>query len=338
MRHKSAIILSFTAISFFLTGLLAGSALAKPIDISYANFFPPSHIHGKLGQEYCDAIEERTGGRVKMSYYPGGSLVSAPKTYGAVVDGIADMGFSVLGYSRGVFPALEAIDLPFGYKSGTQATNIINAFYEKFRPKEMNKVKPMLFTAHGPGLIHSKKAIRTLEDMKGVKVRCYGFSVKVIKALGGVPVAMGQSQAYEALQKGVCEATLAPIEVLKGWKQAEVIDYTSETYSIGYTSGLYLFMNKDKWESLPADIQKIFEQTNKEWIVKYGAAWDASDDEGRQFTLAQKNEIIPMSDEENARWAKAVEPVIGEWVQQAAKKGLPAQAYVDFLKTAVQTY
>ena len=122
-------------------------------------------------------------------------------------------------------------------------------------------------------------------------------------------------------RKGFCEATLAPIEVLKGWKQGEVIKYTSETYSIGYTSGLYLFMNKDKWESLPKDIQEIFEKTNKEWADKYGEAWVSSDDEGRKFTLELGNEIIPMSDEENARWAKAVEPVIGEWVKQASKKG-----------------
>ncbi len=67
-----------------------------------------------------------------MTYYPGGSLISPPQTYSAIVDGITDMGFSVLGYSRGVFPALEAIDLPMGYKSGIQATKIINVIYEKF--------------------------------------------------------------------------------------------------------------------------------------------------------------------------------------------------------------
>ena len=203
MKFKTGFIVFAAAISLFLTGLVTPDCQAKTIELSFANFFPPSHIHGKLGQEYCDAIAERTNGRVKITYYPGGSLVSAPKTYGAIVDGIADLGFSVLGYSRGVFPALEAIDLPMGYKSGVQATKIINAFVEKFQPKELNKIKPMLLTAHGPGIIHSKKPIRKLEDIKGVKVRCYGFSVKVIKALGAVPVAMGQSQAYEALQKGV---------------------------------------------------------------------------------------------------------------------------------------
>ncbi|HSL60285.1 MAG TPA: TRAP transporter substrate-binding protein [Desulfotignum sp.] len=337
MTSKTGFIASLLSIALLLS-LTATAAVAKPIEISFSNMFPPSHIHGQLGQEYCDEIEKRTDGKVKMTYYPGGSLVTPPQTYGAIVDGITDMGFSVLGYSRGVFPALEAIDLPMGYKSGTQATKIINAFYEKFQPKELDKIKVMLFTAHGPGFIHSKDPIRTLEDMKGMKVRCYGFSVKVVEALGGVPVAMAQNQAYEALQKGVVNATLVPVEALKGWKQAEVINYTTETYSIGYTSGLYLFMNKDKWASLPEDIQAIFEQVNKEWIVKYGDAWDSSDQEGREFTLELGNEIIALSPEEDRRWAEAVAPVIGTWIEEASQKGLPAQEYVDFLREAVTTY
>lgn len=338
MKLKTGFALFVFSVSAALLLSLAGNASAKPIEISFSNMFPPSHIHGQLGQEYCDAIEKRTNGKVKMTYYPGGSLVAGAKTYGAVVDGITDIGFSVLGYSRGVFPALEAIDLPVGYKNGTQATKIINAFYEKFKPKELDNVKVMLFHAHGPGLIHSQTPIKTLEDIKGMKVRCYGFSVKVIEALGGVPVAMAQNEAYEALQKGVCNATLVPMEALKGWKQAEVIKHTTETYSIGYTSGLYIFMNKDKWASLPPDVQAVFEQVNKEWIPKFGKAWDDSDIAGREFTLQLGNSIIPISPEENARWAEAVKPVIGKWVKEASEKGLPAQDYVDFLQEAVKTY
>lgn len=336
MRFKAFLTMSIFTIALILG--MAGSSAAKTIELSFANFFPPSHIHGQLGQEYCDTIEKRTNGKVKMTYYPGGSLVAAPKTYGAIVDGITDMGFSVLGYSRGVFPVMEAIDLPVGYKSAKQATAIINAFYEKFKPEELNKVKVMLFHAHGPGLIHSKTPVRTLEDLKGMKVRCYGFSVKVVEALGGVPVAMGQGQAYEALQKGVCNATLVPIEALKGFKQAEVIKYTTETYSIGYTSGLYIFMNKDKWASLPKDVQDVFEQTNKEFIPKFGQAWETADEAGRAYTLELGNEIIPQSPEESARWAAAVKPAIGKWVEEASKKGLPAQEYVDWLMNAVETF
>jgi TRAP-type C4-dicarboxylate transport system substrate-binding protein len=338
MRGKAEFATLIALVSVAVTALFFTDAAAKPIEVSFSNFFPPTHVHGQLGQAYCDAIETRTNGKVKMTYYPGGSLVAAPKTYGAIVDGVTDMGMSVLGYSRGVFPAMEAIDLPVGYKDGSQATRIINAFYEKFKPAEMDKVKVMLFHAHGPGLVHSKDPVRKLEDIKGMKVRCYGFSVKVVEALGAVPVAMSQNQAYEALQKGVCNATLVPIEALKGWKQAEVIKYTTESFSIGYTSGLYVFMNKEKWNSLPPDVQAVFEEVNREWIPKFGKAWDDADAAGRAFTLELGNQIIPLSAEENARWAEAVRPTIVNWVKEASAKGLPAQEYADFLMEAVKTY
>ena len=309
---------------------------AETIQITYANFFPPTHIQAKLGDSWAKEVEKRTNGKVKITYYPGGALLKGPKMYDGVLKGIADMGMSVFGYSRGVFPSMEAMDLPMGYPNGKVATAIINDFYNKFKPQELNKVKVMYLHAHGPGLLHSKKAVSKMEDMKGLKIRSYGFNAKTAAALGGVPVAMGQGGVYEALQKGVVDATLSPMEVLKGWKQAEVIKYTTECYSVGYTAGFYILMNLDKWNSLPKDIQKIIEEVNGEWIAKHGEAWDDSDKAGREFTLSLGNKIIPLSEAENARWAKAAEPVIDAYVKDKAAKGLPAQEYVDLIKAGVK--
>ncbi|RLB06839.1 MAG: C4-dicarboxylate ABC transporter substrate-binding protein, partial [Deltaproteobacteria bacterium] len=162
------------------------------------------------------------------------------------------------------------------------------------------------------------------------------FSAKVAKALGAVPVAMGQGGTYEALQKGVVEATFSPIEVLKGWKQAEVIKYTIECYSIGYTSAFYVLMNKKKWDSLPKDVQKVFDEVSAEWIAKHGEAWDSSDREGRKFTLSLGNKIIPLSKKESARWAKAVQPVIDGYIKKVESKGLPGKKYVKAIKKLIK--
>jgi TRAP-type C4-dicarboxylate transport system substrate-binding protein len=177
-----------------------------------------------------------------------------------------------------------------------------------------------------------------MEDVKGVKIRCTGFSAKVVAALGGVPVVMGQDAAYEALQKGVVEATLSPMEVLKGWKQAEVIKYTTECYSVGYTTCFYVIMNLDKWNALPKDIQRVFEKVSEDWVSKHGEAWDTSDEEGRQFTLDQGNEIIPLSEEESARWAEAVRPVIDEYAKSLEDKGMPGKEYVEFIKERIEQH
>lgn len=321
---------------FFMFG--ANTAQAKAIELSYSNFFPPTHIQGKLGDLWAKEIEKRTKGKVKITYYPGGALLKGPKIYDGVLKGISDIGMSVFGYSRGVFPSMEAMDLPMGYPNGKAATAIINDFYNKFKPKELNKIRVMYLHAHGPGLLHSKKAVNKLEDMKGLKIRSYGFNAKVAKALGGVPVAMGQGGVYEALQKGVVDATLSPIEVLKGWKQGEVIKYTIECYSVGYTAGFYVAMNLNKWNALPKDVQKVIIDVNNEWITKHGIAWDDADKAGREFTLSLGNKIIPLSKAESARWASAAAPVVDGYIKAKAAKGLPAKDYVETIKALVKKY
>ena len=336
MKKSLSFLTLLSVFVFFSFG--AGISIAKPIELSYANFFPPTHVMSKLPESWCKEVEKRTNGKVKITYYPGGTLSKGNKIFTDVLDGIADVGTSVMGYTPGIFKEMEAIDLPMGYPNAVVSTKVINDFYSKFKPKALDKVKVMYFFAHGPGLLHSKKPVRKLEDVRGMKIRSYGFTVKVAEALGGVPVAMGQGGAYEALQKGVADATIAPMEVLKGWKQAEVIKSTTECYSIGYTAGFFVVMNLDKWNSLPKDVQQVIEEVNKEWVGKYGDAWEKSDQEGREYTLSLGNQIIPLSPEESARWAKAVAPVVDEYVKDATKNGLPGQDYVDFIRAKIKEY
>ncbi|MEE9610091.1 MAG: TRAP transporter substrate-binding protein [Desulfatiglandales bacterium] len=319
---------------FFLPG--GNSAQAAPIQISYANLFPPTHLHSKVFEAWAKAIEERTGGKVKFTFYHGGALLKGAKIYDGVLSGIADVGQSVFGYSRGVFPAIQAIDLPLAYPSGKVATRVINDFAKKFKPKELTKAKFLYLHAHGPGLLHSKKIVRKLEDLRGLKIRSYGFNAKVAELLGGVPVAMPQPGVYEALQKGVVDASLSPYEVLKGWKQAEVVKCTVESYSVGYTAGFYVVMNLKKWNSLPADVQKVISQVSDEWISKQGEAWDKLDKMGKKFTLEKGNKVITLSKGEADRWANAVKPVFGIYIKGASGKGLPASDYVNYLKEAVK--
>ena len=311
---------------------------AQSIELSYANMFPPTHIQSILPESWCKEVEKRTNGKVKVTYYPGQTLLKGPKIWSGVINGIADVGTSVLGYSRGVFPSMEAIDLPMGYPNAIVATKVINDFYEKFKPKPFNKVKVMYFHAHGPGILHSKQPVSRLEDLKGMKVRSYGFNAKMTSALGAVPVAMSQAGVYEALQKGVADATFSPSEVLKGWKQAEVVKSTTECYSVGYTAGFFVVMNLDKWNALPRDVQAIIEQINREWVAKYGEAWEKSDVEGLEFSRGLGNQVIELSEEESAKWAEAVAPVVDEYIEAATKKGLPGKEYVEFIRAKIKEY
>ncbi len=306
--------------------------------LSYSIFFPPTHGQAKAGIAWAKEIEKRTNGRVKINVFPGGTLTKAKEVYDGVVKGISDIGMSCFAYTRGKFPLMEAVDLPLGYKNGQVATYTANEFAKIMNPEELRDVKLLYIHAHGPGLLHSKKPVRQLADFRGMKIRSTGLSSKIVKALGGVPVAMPQPATYEALQKGVVQGTFAPIETLKGWKQGEVIQYTTNSSRIGYTTSMFVVMNKKKFDSLPKDIQQIFEQVSQEYVKVHANTWDKVDEQGRQYTLSLKNKIIELSDQENARWIKAVQPIFAEYKKYAQSKGVDGEKAITLLQKLIQKH
>ena len=327
MRHWKW--LSLLCVIFFGFSFLISSAYAQT-KLNYSIFFPAPHKHSVLATEWAKEIEKRTNGRVVITMHYGGTLTPAPQVYDGVVKGISDVGMSVFAYTRGKFPLLEVIDLPLGAKSGWAATRLINDFNNRFRPKELDEVKVMYLHAHGPGILHTKKPVSKLEDLKGMKIRCTGMAAKIVGALGGAPVAMAMGETYDALSRGVVEGSMAPFEALQGWKWGEVVKFTTENYGSSYSTGFFVVMNKGKWDALPADIQKIIEKVNEEWIEKTGKAWDEIDKAGKDFVLKLGNKIIPLSQEEDWQWTKLVKPLLDEYVKNMKAKGLPGEEALKF--------
>jgi TRAP-type C4-dicarboxylate transport system substrate-binding protein len=204
----------------FTTAILVlwGATLfAKPVTLTYSNFFPPTHVQSQLAQAWCDEVEKQTDGRVTVQYFPGQTLTKGTQNYDGVVSGLSDIGMCLFAYTRGRFPVMEAVDLPLGYDSGITATRVVNTVYEKLQPKELENTQVMYLHAHGAGLLHtSGKAIRTLEDFKGMKLRGHGTSAQMITALGGIPVSLPMPELYQSLQKNIVQGALYPIETNKG--------------------------------------------------------------------------------------------------------------------------
>lgn len=313
-------------------------AKAETINLTFSVFFPPTHGHAIAGMNMAKEIEKRTNGRVKITVFPGGTLTKAPVCYDGVVKGISDMGHSVFAYTRGRFPIMEAVDLPFGYPNGKIATRVAYEFYKQMNPEELQDVKVLVVHAHGPGILAAKKDVNSLDDIKGMKIRCTGLSSKLAENLGAAPVAMPQNAAYEALQKGVVEGTFCPIEVLKGWKQGEVIDHVIETKALGYTTAMFVVMNKKKYESLPPDVQKIFDEVGEEWVDVHGKIWDDADNAGRAFVTELGRNIHALPPAEEEKWVKAVEPIIAEYQEKMKEKGLPGEKAVEMIKQLIEEY
>ena len=320
------------------TSWLAAPAVAqpKPIELTYSIFFPPTHKNTLVATEWAKEIEKRSGGKVKITIFSGGTLTPADKCYDGVETGISDLGMSALAYTRGKFPLSEVLDLPLGANSGLATTTMVNAFYKQFQPKEFDGVHVLYFHAHGPGLLHTKKPVAKLEDLKGLKIRCTGLAAKVVNNLGGTAVAMPMGETYDALSRGVVDGSMAPQESLQGWRWGEVVKSTTECLGAAYSTTFFVAMNKNKWNALPKDVQDVFTQVSEEWIARTGKAWDDMDKAGRDFTLARGNQIIPLSAEESARWAKAVQPILDDYLKKMKEKGLPGDEALKACQESLQ--
>ncbi len=332
---------AYALASVLIAALLAAPACfaaEKVITLKVANWFPITHQQSIILGEWCKDVEKRTNGRVKANYYPGGTLVPAAQAYDATTKGISDVGNHVLGYTVGRFPLSEVIDLPHGYRNNTVATKLANAFYAKFKPKEFDDVKVLWFHSQGPGFVHTKsKPIYKLEDLKGLKMRTYGSNAKLMGLLGGVPVAMPMTDVYDALSRGVADGLMCSYESLEGFRTGEQIKYCTENFGTSYTACFIGMMNKNKWNSLPPDIQKIIDEMSKEYIGKYEAMWDTIEKSGKQWMIKRGATIISLSKAEDARWVEKAQPVFEDYVNRMKAKGLPGAEALKFVRDFLKT-
>jgi len=221
---------------FSLTGCSSkGSSEQKNnsevVELRLAHFFPSNHpAEVELIQPWIKAIEEATNGKVIITSYPNQTLLQADATYDGVVDGIADIGMSCFSYTRGRFPVLEVFELPgITYNSSKAASKVAWEGIQELNPPEIQDTKLMMVLTTGPGDLYTKTPVRNMSDLQGMPIRATGLSAKTLEALGAVPNGMPQSEAYEALSKGLVKGNLGPDEVLQGWRQAEVTQYLTKT-------------------------------------------------------------------------------------------------------------
>ena len=337
---KTKLLMICLALTLLAVPLVGACKAAPPetIELSYSNFFPPTHFHSILAEEWIKEIETQTNGQVKINYFPGGTLTPAPKVYDGVVEGISDIGMSVLAYSMGRFPASELIDLPHAYPNGWVATKVANDFYQNFTPEEFDDVHVLCFHAHGPGVVFTtEKPVRQMDDLKGLVIRSTGVGAKIMEALGAEGYGASQGEAYELMAKGTIDGSFTHREVLKGWNQAEVVKYVTGCYDVGNTANMFIVMNKDKWNSLPESTQKIITEVSQASIEKHGMVWDYYDKVAIDYFLTfEGTEVIELPAAEMAKWVEtAVDPLITGYIEEKTALGLPAADFEAYLQQRV---
>jgi TRAP-type C4-dicarboxylate transport system substrate-binding protein len=314
MRNKAIFV------SLIVMGVLVPSMVFGATELKFCNYFPIPAQQSKICAEFAKDLEARSGGQLKVSYFPAGTLLTAPKIYDGVVEGIADIGFSNIGYTFGRFRMTEVLDLPLGFPNAWVANHVANDFFRHFKPKEWDKIHMLsMHTSPVNVVLSATKPVNKMEDLKGMTLRGLGFIAEVVSALGGTPRPIPMPESYEAVRKRVIDGLMIPMETLRAFRLAEVTKYATECWPIGQVYTFYLVMNKDSWNKLPPDIQKIFNEYPFE--EKLATMWNGVDIDGKKLGMEKGLKFIELPRKEISKWKKAVEPVLDTYVKKMVASG-----------------
>ncbi|MWD26614.1 C4-dicarboxylate ABC transporter [Aquicoccus sp. SCR17] len=319
-----------------ITGLTGGAAAAQEITLRLHQFLPPmATVPKHILKPWAAAVEEAANGKVKIEHYDAMALGGRPtELMDQAQDGVVDMSMTLVGYTPGRFPRTEVFELPFMMKDpiGT-ALAFQQMVDEDFASNEYAGLKVLGAWVHGPGLIHSRVPVESLDDMEGLKVRAPTRVINdYMNELGATAVGMPLPAIPEALSKGVVDATVLPWEVTPSIKLAELVENHTEFSGEAalYTSTVVLVMNRDRYESLPEDVRAAIDGQSGEKLSRLAAEqmWKY-DKPGRDIAEERGNNIITLDEAETARFREAAQPVYDRWVADMEERGIDGQALID---------
>jgi TRAP-type C4-dicarboxylate transport system substrate-binding protein len=328
----------FTAGILLLIGVMACPipTQAAPIELSLNLMIPSRHNRWVYVLEpWMKMVEERCKGAVKIKPYFANTLSPASEMFEATLAGIADITENITYVNPGLFPLTEMTMLPdLGSKTALGTGRALWHLYKTMPEfqKEYKGAKVLWLHSSSPmRLLSTKKPIRKAEDLKNMKVWVSGAApVRTGKAMGFSPVSMAPGDVYVALEKGVIDAGMATNEIAISRKFTEVCKYFNEI-EICHTP-FYVIINQKKWDSLPAEVKKVFEELTGDWAVEFtGKLRDKEEKEAEAAIKAQGVEFITLPPEENAKVRKLAEPVKEAYAAELEAKGLPGKKVLQEL-------
>jgi TRAP-type transport system periplasmic protein len=313
---KKGLLIPMVLVSFLGMCLLGGGpSSAQPITLKYANFPPSTTFPCVQMEEWKKEVEKRTAGKVRVQTFPGGTLLPAKNIFDGVISGVAEIGNFAMSYQPGRFPVSEAIDLPIGFTSARAASLALYDLVEKTQAKEFEKVKLLTLFTCPPADFMTSKPVKSLKDLKGMELRVSGTGADVVKRLGGIPIAMPQSETPEAIQKGVVSGIVSSMEILKDFNFAAYCPYATEANL--FVVSFAVVMNREKWNALPADVKKVLDDMRQEWALWTGRYVDDHVKEALTWSKQKYNHQLfdlPAADREEI--PKLVKPMIDDYARR----------------------
>ena len=315
--------------------MFAATSMASAAELKLADFQPPTHFVVKnVYDPFAAQISEKTGGAVTVKVYMGGELGPGPaEQYSRAVDGVTDIAFGLPGYTASNFPKTLLTELP-GVISADTGTARMNANVDMLAD-EYKRVVLLGIWNNAPNIIFTaNKPVRTLADLKGLKIRVPSRNAGlVVEAWGASPVSMPAPEIYNAMQTGVIDGAMTDATTLGAFKLAEVTKYITTGMDTTISS-FFLIMNRDSFEALSEDQQKVVSEAGREAAMNGNKAWLGIADKALSgFAAAEGKEVVTLGDEEAAKFNAASAAVLDKVIAEAESQGIAAKAFVDALKS-----
>jgi len=325
---------------------IGGVAAQEPeVTLTVHHFIgPKAPTHARFVEPWARRIEEQSDGRIKVEIYPSMALGGAPpELYSQVRDGVADIVWTLPGYTPGVFPRTEVFELPTVHRGSAEATSVaIQDVFDMIAP-DFEDVHPILIYAHAGQALHMvDKPVHEVEDVQGLKLRIPSRTgAMLIEAWDAQPVGMPVPELPQALSKNVVDGGLVPYEIVLPLKVHELTNYSIEGpdgQRFG-TSTFAFLMNKERYESLPDDLKAIIDANSGANIAQeFGAVWDDVEKPGKDATIASGSEMIVLTPEQMAGFDERSEQVEQRWLADMEEQGIDGQALLDAAKAAVASH
>ncbi len=330
-------------------GAIAAAMTAMPLAAADVNlvlhqFLPAQANVPKLILDvWADKVEADSNGRIEIERFPAMQLGGTPpELIDQAIDGVADIVWAVNGFTPGRFPHTEVFELPFMTYDAEAASSAYWQLFEKYMAdSDFAEVKILGTWVHGPGMLHTSDPVAKPGDLQGMKIRGGSRMVnQLLEILGAEPIGLPVTAIPEALSKGVINGTTIPWEVTASLKVPELVsNHTEFDGPAIYNLTFVLAMNKDRYESLPEDLQKVIDDNSGlEFSIFAGRTMAEADGPARQIAVDMGNNIVTISAEDAAKWEELARPVYDAWIADVADKGIDGQALIDEAKALMADY
>lgn len=337
-----------------LGGALLGAAtLAISTSASFAQEFtftihhflsPKAPAQTALIEPWAKKVEAASNGRIKFEIFPSMSLGGKPpELYKQVRDGVADIVWTLPGYTPGVFPRVEVFELPSVHGGDAKATNLAIQDLMGDLSEDFKDVKPLLVHVHAGNALHTvSKDVKSLEDLKGLKLRSPSRTgAWMLETWGAEAVGMPVPALPQALAKKTIDGALIPFEVAIPLKVAELADYSVEMDGgKRFGTSTFLFaMNTDSFNSLPDDLKKIIDENSGAALAgQIGEAWNNIEPIGKKIAKDKGKSVTQLSQSASDEISKVSAAVETRWIEEVTSKGIDGKALAKSAKDAVAAH